>query len=313
MIKRIKYLVGIGIAATLLFGMGACTSSGTGTQETTQSMATTEAMSETSKEAKSAGSEGADSNMDTKIQVFVAASLKKSMEEVITEFQTTHPNVEVVLNADSSGKLMTQIQEGFECDVFFSAAKKQMDTLEEGGFLVENTRKNVVNNQLTVITLKDSRTEVTGLATLGLAKSIALADGSVPVGRYTRIALNKLGMIPDAEDLSKVTTAEVSEALGGVEISEQSNVSKVLAAVAENAAEVGTVYFSDTYGYEDKVQVLEKVSYDLTGNVIYPIAQIVNAEADETRNTASKEFVEFVTSDAAKTIFAKYYFDTNVE
>ena len=65
----------------------------------------------------------------------------------------------------------------------------------------------------------------------------------------------------------------MSDALGGVEISEQSNVSKVLAAVVESSCEVGTTYYSDTYGYEDELDILEKVSYDLTGNVIYPIGQ----------------------------------------
>ena len=74
--------------------------------------------------------------------------------------------------------------------------------------------------------------------------------------------------------MSKITTQEVSEALGGVEISEQDNVSKVLTAVTEGACEVGTTYYSDTYGYEDKVKILETVGYDLTGDVIYPICRV---------------------------------------
>ena len=185
--------------------------------------------------------------------------------------------------------------------------------MEEEGNLVEGTRKNVVNNQLCVITLKDSGTKVSGLETLKDAKSIALADGTVPVGKYTRQALVALKILPETEDVSKISTKEVSEALGGVEISEQSNVSKVLAAVVEGSSEVGTTYYSDTYGYEDKIQILEKVPYDLTGNVIYPIAQIKNEEASQEEQDAAKDFLAFVTSDNAKTTFQKYYFDTNVE
>ena len=75
------------------------------------------------------------------------------------------------------------------------------------------------------------------------------------------------------EDVSTITTAGSSEALGGVEISEQDNVSKVLTAVVEGSCEVGTTYYSDTYGYEDDLEILETVSYDLTGDVIYPIAR----------------------------------------
>ena len=249
----------------------------------------------------------------TEIQVFVAASLKNVMEELGAQYEKDNPSVKLIFQADSSGKLLTQIQEGYACDVFFSAAQKQMDTLQEEGKLVEGTRQNVVNNQLCVITRKDSGTKVTGLETLKDAKSIALADGTVPVGRYTRKALVSLGILPEAEDLSKISTKEVSDALGGVEISEQSNVSKVLAAVVEGSSEVGTTYYSDTYGKEADIKILEKVPYDLSGNVIYPISQVVNDEASEAEITEAKKFIDFVCSDAAKETFQKYYFDTNVE
>ena len=105
----------------------------------------------------------------------------------------------------------------------------------------------------------------------------------------------------------------MSDALGGVEISEQSNVSKVLAAVVEGSCEVGTTYYSDIFGYEDELDILEKVSYDLTGNVIYPIAQVKNDLASDAQKEASAQFVEFVVSDPMKQVFERYYFDTNVE
>ena len=248
------------------------------------------------------------------IQVFIAASLSTVMDVIAEKFNEKYPDISIVYNADSSGKLLTQIEEGYACDVFFSAAQKQMNTLEsDDGLVVEGTRHNVVNNQVVVVTLKDSGTKVTGLADIGNAESIALADGSVPVGRYPRVAMMNLGLLPEAEDASAYTTQEVSDALGGVEISEQSNVSKVLAAVVEGSCEVGTTYYSDTYGYEDKLDILEKVSYDLSGNVIYPIAQIVNDEADDAEKAAAKLFVDYVVSDEAKEVFDTYYFDTNVE
>lgn len=290
-----------------------------GAKKTESTAATTEKASEMASEAASekagekATEEAKEDAEKTEVQVFVAASLKNVMEDLGQQYEKEHPEVKLVFNADSSGKLLSQIQEGYDCDIFFSAAQKQMNTLEEEGNLVEGTRKNVVNNQLCVITLKDSGTKVSGLETLKDAKSIALADGTVPVGKYTRQALVALKILPETEDVSKISTKEVSEALGGVEISEQSNVSKVLAAVVEGSSEVGTTYYSDTYGYEDKLQILEKVPYDLTGNVIYPIAQIKNEEASQEEQDAAKDFIAYVTSDNAKTTFQKYYFDTDVK
>ena len=289
--KTMKKLIVLLLAAALLTGLAACGAGGESEKNT------------------ETGNEGG----QVELQVFIAASLSTVMDEIAAEYNKDHPDIKITYNADSSGTLMTQIEEGYACDVFFSAAQKQMDELAEKGFVTEGSRANVVNNQLVVLTQKDSNTKVTGLENLGEAKSLALADGSVPVGKYTRQALMNLGILKKVDDPSLITTQEVSDALGGVEISEQGNVSKVLLAVAEASCEVGTTYYSDTYGYEDQVKVLETVSYDLSGNIIYPIAQINNEEADEATKAAAKEFIDYVTSDEAKAIFEKYYFDTDVE
>ena len=256
---------------------------------------------------------GSETAEETEIQVFIAASLNTVMTELAEMYNEEHPEVKITYNADSSGTLLTQIEEGYECDIFFSAAQKQMDQLEEDGLVVDGTRANVVNNQVVVVTLKDSGTKVTGLENIGDAENIALAGGSVPVGKYTRQALVNLGILESVDDVSTITTEQVSEALGGVEISEQDNVSKVLAAVVEGSCEVGTTYYSDTYGYEDDLDILETVSYDLTGNVIYPIAQVFNEEADDAQTKAAEDFLKFILSDEAKAVFDAYYFDTNVE
>ena len=263
---------------------------------------------------ESAGGAGgtAESGKTTEIQVFIAASLNTVMTELADLYNEDHPEVKIIYNADSSGTLLTQIREGYECDIFFSAAQKQMDDLEADGLMVEGTRADVVNNQVVVVTLKDSGTKVTGLEDLDKAESIALAGGSVPVGKYTRQALINLSILPDTGEPDKITTEEVSEALGGVEISEQDNVSKVLTAVAEGSCEVGTTYYSDTYGYEDDLDILQTVSYDLTGDVIYPVARVVNEEADEAQTAAAEDFLEFILSDEAKAVFESYYFDTDV-
>lgn len=250
---------------------------------------------------------------ETEIQVFIAASLNTVMTELAEMYHEDHPEVKITYNPDSSGTLLTQIREGYECDIFFSAAQKQMDDLEADGLVEAGTRADVVNNQVVVVARKDSGTSVTGLENIGDAESIALAGGSVPAGRYTRQAFINMGMLPETDDPASITTEQVSEALGGVEISEQDNVSKVLAAVVEGSCEVGTTYYSDTYGYEDDLDILQAVSYDLTGNVTYPIARVVNEEADEAQSAAADDFLAFILSDEAGAVFESYYFDTDVE
>lgn len=289
------------LAGAMVFSMAGC-SGGSDSDES----------ADDSQDAASEDEASADEAEETEIQVFIAASLNTVMAELAEMYNEEHPEVKITYNADSSGTLLTQIQEGYECDIFFSAAQKQMDDLEADGLMVEGTRSNVVNNQVVVVTLKDSGTKVTGLENLGDAESIALAGGSVPVGKYTRQALINLGTLPETDAPDAVTTEEVSEALGGVEISEQDNVSKVLTAVAEGSCEVGTTYYSDTYGYEDQLDILQTVSYDLTGDVIYPVARVVNEEADDAQTAAAEDFLKFILSDEAKAVFDSYYFDTNV-
>ncbi|MBQ6400968.1 MAG: molybdate ABC transporter substrate-binding protein [Firmicutes bacterium] len=262
------------------------------------------------------GSEGGDDEQTadkTEVKVFAAASMQSSLEELEKSFEAENPDVDILLNCDSSGTLMTQIEEGAPCDVFFSAAQKQMDELEEQGLVKEGTRQNVLNNQLVVITQPDSDTAVTGLENLKDAKSIALADGSVPVGKYTRQALINLKILPEADDPAAIATQEVSDALGGVEISEQGNVSKVLTAVEEGSCEVGTVYLSDTYGHEDSVKIIEKVPYEVTGDIIYPIALINNPDGTVAEVDAAEAVLDWFTGDDAKALYQEHLFDTNVE
>lgn len=304
-----KKLVSVMLIGAMVVSMAAC-----GNTNTDQGAANDTSAAAEQTDASEAAPETADQFGDTQITVFAAASLENALNEVIEKYNETQPNVTVVPSYDSSGTLLAQIEEGAACDVFFSAAQKQMDTLQnDDQLVVDGTRHNVVNNQVVVITYKGSGTAVTGLENLKDAKSIALADGSVPVGKYTRQAMVNAGMLDAVDDVSTIPTDVVSQALGGVEINECGNVSAVKTQVAEGSNEVGTVYYSDTYGLEDKLEILQVISYDLTGNVIYPIAQVQNDEADELEQKAALDFVNFVKSDAAKAIFDSYYFDTNVE
>lgn len=306
-----KKVVSLMLAGAMVLSMAAC-----GSQNTDQGAANDTSAKAEQSDSSEAAKENSDSEEleSTQITVFAAASLENALNEVIKKYNETQPNVTIIPSYDSSGTLLAQIEEGAACDVFFSAAQKQMDTLQnDDQLVVDGTRHNVVNNQVVVITYKGSGTAVTGLENLKDAKSIAMADGSVPVGKYTRQAMVNAGMLDAVDDVSTIPTDVISQALDGVEINECGNVSAVKTQVAEGSNEVGTVYYSDTYGLEDKLDILQVISYDLTGNVIYPIAQVKNDEAGELEQKAALDFVNFVKSDAAKAIFDSYYFDTNVE
>ena len=306
-----KKVLSLMLAGAMVLSMTAC-----GSQNTDQGAANDTSAKAEQSDSSEAAKENSDSEEleSTQITVFAAASLENALNEVIKKYNETQPNVTIIPSYDSSGTLLAQIEEGATCDVFFSAAQKQMDTLQnDDQLVVDGTRHNVVNNQVVVITYKGSGTAVTGLENLKDAKSIAMADGSVPVGKYTRQAMVNAGMLDAVDDVSTIPTDVISQALDGVEINECGNVSAVKTQVAEGSNEVGTVYYSDTYGLEDKLDILQVISYDLTGNVIYPIAQVKNDEADELEQKAALDFVNFVKSDAAKAIFDSYYFDTNVE
>ena len=246
------------------------------------------------------------------IQVFIAASLENAFKDHIALYNEAQPNVTVTYNADSSGTLLTQIEEGYECDVFFSAATKQMKALEADGLVVDGTRVDLLRNEVVLITWKGSGTKVTGIDNLGDAASIALADGSVPVGKYTRAALQNLGVLDKDADPSGISTEDVSAALGGVEINECGNVSKVKEAVKEGSNEVGTVYYSDAYSVRNDVDIIEHISTDLTGAIVYPMCRVANAEADAAQTAAADDFFAFLQTPEAMAVFEEYMFVSNI-
>jgi molybdate transport system substrate-binding protein len=295
--RLLALLCSVLMVVTLLAG---CSGSSSSNEENTTA-------AETSSEAASEEQGSSETLGATNVNLFIAASLEDAFKEIIALYNETQPNVNIVYNADSSGTLLTQIQEGYECDIFFSADTKQMNTLEEDGAIKDGQRKDLLENEVVVIAGKDNGTEVTGLSDLDKASSIALADGSVPVGKYTRQALVNAGILPESDDVSQITTQDIMDVLG-TEINECANVSKVKEAVKEGSCEVGTVEETDAYSVIDDVDILEHVSSDLTGEIIYPVGLLTNDEADELQNEAALDFYQFIQSDQTLAIFEKYLY-----
>ena len=305
-----KRLLALLLSLTLAFALTACAGSGGQDSQAPSDPASEPPVSQPASEQP--GEDGGELAA-AEIQVFIAASLENAFQDIIALYHDSQPNVTVTYSADSSGTLLNQIQEGFECDIFFSAGARQINDLEADGLAIEGTRVDLLQNKVALITYKGSGTSVTTLSELGNAASVALAGSSVPVGQYTRTALQALGILDDSKDAADFTAEEVSQALGGVEINETANVSATLNAVAEGSNEVGTVYYSDAYSRIDDVEVIELVDTSLTGSIVYPMSRVVNAEADQAQTAAADDFYAFLQTDAVMDIFERYLFVSNLE
>lgn len=300
-LKNIYKVLGV-VAAIALTGCGAKTAesqSDKTAEQTTSVESKAESSAETSAQESKAASD------PSAVNVFAAASLKNAMDEIIAEYNKANPDVKISLNTDSSGKLQTQIEEGFACDIFFSAGKKQMEKLKEEGHIKDGTDADLLHNKLCIVAPKDSDTKVTGIANIKDAKSISIGESSVPAGAYAREALSKA--YPDLGITKESTGAELKDKLG-MDIIENSNVTKTLLSVVDGFGEVGFVYLTDTYGNED-VKVIEKVDESLTGKITYPIARVNNDEADEKISAEADKFYDYLKSDSAKKVFEKYLYE----
>ena len=242
----------------------------------------------------STGVFAADTDLKGEVNTFIAASLSNAMEEIQKDFNETYPDVEILYNADSSGTLQTQIEEGARCDIFFSASDKQMNALVDEDLAKKDTVEDILENKVVLIKPKDGETKVTGFENITDAANIALAGDSVPVGQYAREIFDNLGI-----------TDEVNK----MEINEGKNVSEVLAAVSEGSNEIGIVYATDAASVADKVDVIAEAPADaLKTPVLYPVGLIEDKEASEDDTAAAEAFLEYIKSDDAMKVFEKYGF-----
>ena len=197
-------------------------------------------------------------------------------------------------NADSSGTLQTQIEEGSRCDVFFSAATKQMDELMEEGLVREDSVVDLLENKVVLIKPAGGETKVTGFENILDAKNIALAGEDVPVGQYAREIFTNMGIMEDVESM---------------EINEGKNVTEVLAAVSEGSNEVGVVYATDAASVAGQVEIIAEAPAEaLKTPVLYPVGLTEDEEASETEAAAAEAFLAYLQSDEAADVFREYGF-----
>lgn len=222
------------------------------------------------------------------ILVNAAASLREPLQKAGELFKAHQPDLTVSFNFAASGALLQQIQNGAPADLFISAAQAQMNTAEEEGLIVAESRFDWLQNKLVVAVPSDSDAEIKSMEDLLQAGTIAIgAPESVPAGAYAKESMEAAGIWDQLGD-SFVQAKDVSQ---------------VVAFVESGSAEAGFVYLSDLTGREQAKMAFE-VPDDLYTKVIYPAAIIQNSQQQE----AAAAFLEYLKTPEAGAVLEEYGF-----
>lgn len=238
---------------------------------------------------------------EVELVVFAAASMTETLTEIADMYREAAPNVTLTYNFDSSGTLKTQIQEGADCDLFISAAQKQMNQLditadpsvnEEGlDFVLEDSRIDLVENKVVLVVPEGNPAEIESFDDLVTDKLslLCLGNEDVPVGAYSDEILENLGI--DKAQL---------EADGKVTYG--SNVKEVTSQVSEAAVDAGIIYATDAFSAG--LTVVDEATSDMCRQVIYPAA-VLNVSANP---EAAQAFLDYLQTDECAAVFEEVGF-----
>ena len=225
--------------------------------------------------------------------VFAAASLQETLTQIAELYQAVAPNVTLIFSFDSSGTLKTQIQEGADCDLFISAAQKQMNQLDAAAdpevntegldFVEQGTRVDLLENKVALVVPEGNPANINSFADIANCESIALGNDDVPVGQYSIEILTNLGLLEGLESGSKITYG--------------SNVKEVTTQVSEGTVDCGVIYATDAFSAG--LTVVDEATAEMCGQVIYPAAVMKNSANPD----AAKAFLDFLSTDEAMACF----------
>lgn len=298
--KQIKTVVTLGLALAMACGMMGCSSSTSSQTSVAEPASAADAVTSAVSE-EVAASEGAteqEGQASGEIIVFAAASMTETLTELGNKFMKANPEAKIVFNFDSSGTLKTQIEEGAVCDLFISAAPKQMNQLDatqdaeknpDGlDFIDSEQRINYLENKVVLVVNADNKADVQSYD--GLAESLkegavllAIGNEDVPVGQYTKKIFDFYGLVE----------AEIQGSL-----SYGTNVKEVTSQVAESAVDAGIIYETDAVSAG--LTVVDTATEEMCGKIVYPMAPLKNVQNVD----GTKLFMEFIQSEEAKAVFS---------
>lgn len=290
-----KKLMTIGLVSVLALSLLGC-NSGKSKEAAVAGGELASATTSTEENKDAAAKASTDAAADkTELIVFAAASMTETLNELKAIYEQKNPGVELIYTFDSSGTLKTQIDEGADCDIFISAATKQMDGLDPAvsenvaNPISTDSRINLLENKVSLAVAKGNAAGITGFEDIGSDKvsMVALGNADVPVGQYSEELLTNLGIWDKIQN----------------KISFGANVKEVTAWVAESAVECGIVYQTDAFSAD--LEVVDVASEtEIKTPVIYPAAILEKSE----KKTEAAEFLSFLRSEEAKPIFEKVGF-----
>ena len=229
------------------------------------------------------------------ITVFAATSMQESLDAAIEQYKSVAPEVTVVMTYDSSGTLLTQIKEGASCDLFISAAPKQMNALDGSlkddaeknpdglDYIVEGSRIDLLENKVTLAVPEGNPAGIESFDQLAeLLKNgnvtLAIGNSDVPVGQYTQKIF---------------AYYEIDEAAIASKLTYGSNVKEVTTQVSEGSVDCGIIYGTDAFSAG--LTVVDGATAEMCGQVIYPAAVLNCGEQPE----AAQAFLDYLcTADA---------------
>lgn len=294
--KKIVALMMMSVmSASLLAGCGSKEAEAPAEAQAEEVPAETEA-----EEAEAPAEEAAPAGEEVTLNVFAAASMTETLETIQGMYADVAPNVTLVFNFDSSGTLKTQIQEGAECDLFISAAQKQMNQMDitadpevntEGlDFVLEGSRINLLENKVVLAVPDGNPAGIESFEDLGTDKLslLALGNEDVPVGQYSTEILTTLGILDQLEADGKITYG--------------SNVKEVTTQVSEASADAGIIYATDAFSAG--LTVVDEATTDLCKQVIYPAAVLnISAYPED-----AQAFLNYLQTDECTAVFEEVGF-----
>ena len=238
------------------------------------------------------------------LAVFAAASMTETLTEIADLYKTVAPEVNITFTFDSSGTLKTQIEEGSVCDLFISAAQKQMDQLDitadseknpDGlDFILSESRVDLLENKVALCVPEGNPKNINSYDELASALKdsdilMAMGNEDVPVGQYTQRILAYY-------ELDEAELAAAGKLTYG------SNVKEVTSQVAEGAVDCGVIYSTDAFSAG--LTTVDTATEEMCGQVIYPAAVLKNSA----HSAEAQAFLDYLKGAEASAIFANVGF-----
>ena len=237
-----------------------------------------------------ASSAASSAKAEVNLTIAAAASLTDVSKDIAAQYKKVAPNVTLTFTYGSSGALQTQIEQGAPVDIFMSAAKKQMDALDQKKLIDTSTRKNLLENKVVLITPKDSTLGLKSFNDLATAKVKKIAVGdpkSVPAGQYANQVFTSLKISDKVKPKLNLGT----------------DVRQVLTWVESGNVDCGVVYSTDAKT-STKVVVVCEAPAGSCDKVVYPVAVLKKSK----QSAAAGDFIKFLQGPEAATLFQNYGF-----